>query len=100
MSIPGWSVPQRMPNGLVIGPLSGQMKPVAGPPEGGAEVPSVVVSPGDGAEPLSDACAAWIFAASDALASASAFDSPTSEEICAFVATSARDLLDRAPARE
>jgi hypothetical protein len=29
MSIPGWKPPQRGPNGLVIGPLTGQMKPAA-----------------------------------------------------------------------
>src|SRR2546421_243319 len=38
MSIPGWSVPQRMPKGLVIGPESGQMKPVVG--AAGSEEPA------------------------------------------------------------
>ena len=96
MSMPGWSVPQRMPNGLVIGPLTGQMKPPLGAVVGAGDVASVEPSPLE--ERLAAACAAWICAASCALASASAFDSPTSDEICAFVATSACDLLDRAPA--
>jgi hypothetical protein len=36
MSSPGWSVPQRIPNGLVIGPDTGQIK--AGAPPGGGEL--------------------------------------------------------------
>src|SRR5467141_2821450 len=99
MSMPGWSIPQRMPNGLVIGPLTGQMKPPDGAVVGGAGVVSVVpvvLSPLD--ERAAACAAAWMRAARSALAPASAFDSPTSALICAFVATSACDLLERAPA--
>ena len=66
MSIPGWSVPQRIPNGLVIGPESGQMKPE---PLGAGALDELAAT-----EP---ACAspAWSFAASCALADSSACDS-------------------------
>ena len=78
----------------MIGPLTGQMNPVVGAITGEPEA-SVVPAPLDAREA---ACAAWIRAARSALAAASAFDSPTSASICAFVATSACDLLERAPA--
>ncbi len=81
MSMPGCSVPQRIPNGLVIGPDTGQMKCGA--------------SPGTAGEPseLPES-----FAASAELAAASACDSPTSSWICFFVAASAFDFADFAPA--
>src|SRR5580765_9080796 len=73
MSMPGWTEQspfprQREPNGLVIGPFTGQMNPEA-----------------DGASPLpldtggAVRAAAWIFAASEALTAWSAFASSTND---------------------
>src|SRR4051794_31676876 len=87
MSIPGWSVPQRIPNGLVIGPETGQANPELGA-GGSLEVPD---------EPACSDCE--IFAASCALAAASASDSLISSCTCCFVVTSACDLPARALAR-
>src|SRR6185312_10117858 len=77
-------VPQRIPNGLVIGPESGH-----------ANTPLP-----DGAEPLDDDCEPpdRSFAASSALACSSACDSSISFCTCFFVATSALLLLERASA--
>src|SRR5262245_50367642 len=78
MSIPGWNeqspLPRhRDPNGLVIGPLTGQMKP-----EEDTVVlelpPDAAAVGGGGAGWLS---AAWIFAARSELTACSAFDSWT-----------------------
>ena len=82
MSIPGWSDPQRMPNGLVIGPETGQIR--AMPPFGAcaAGVP-------DPAEPPDSAAlfaAARNRAARVALAAASAWDSLIESCSACFVA--------------
>src|SRR3954465_10853772 len=89
MSIPGWSVPQRIPNGLVIGPDKGHAKPLL---DGGSDdEPAVATLP---------ACVelARSFAASWALADSSAFDSWISSSTCLRVITRARLLSERAPA--
>src|SRR5581483_4107167 len=83
MSMPGWNPPQRGPNGLVIGPWTGQMSPAA---LGVATVPL-----GSSFDP--DA-AARIFASIAALAAWIAFDSSCAACSCAFVSYSACDLLD------
>src|SRR5437868_154695 len=98
MSMPGWSVPQRMPNGLVIGPLTGQMRLAGADDGGGAAVPdeSVVVGP-PSLDERAAASAARIRAARSALADASAWDSWISAACCAFVATRRRDFPLLAP---
>src|SRR3954447_26446069 len=73
MSIPGWNEQSpfprhREPNGLVIGPFTGQMNPDA---EG---VPLLPLAAGGGG---ADLAAAWIFAASEALTAWSALASST-----------------------
>src|SRR5260370_23599850 len=100
MSMPGCSDPQRMPKGLVIGPLTGQRRGPgadegADAPEESVVVPSVAVPELD--ERAADS-AARIRAASSALAEASACDSWIAAASSAFVAASACDFPHRAPA--
>src|SRR5436189_1735542 len=83
MSMPGWKPPQRGPNGLVIGPLTGQMN--WPDPDGGGLAPALA-PPLEDEAPASAACAARIRAASCALTAARAFDSPSSARIWARVA--------------
>src|SRR6266481_1327824 len=87
MSSPGWKLPQRGPNGLVIGPWTGQMKPAA------LGVATVPLGLSDG-----DDVAAGIFASIAALAAEIACDSFTASCSCVFAATSACPLLAFAPA--
>src|ERR687888_672239 len=85
MSIPVCIRPQRMPKGLVTGPLTGQMKPLA---EG-------VESDAGG---LYDeaAWAAWIWAPSEALTRSSAWASPTAARSLALTFPRLIRLLERA----
>src|SRR6478609_5456081 len=89
MSIPGWRVPQRIPNGLVIGPETGQAKPELG--AGSEPLESVLPAEAE----LAWCSDAAIFAASCALADASACDSLISSCTCCFVVTSACDFPAR-----
>src|SRR5919197_1351549 len=95
MSIPSCMRPQRMPNGLVIGPCTGQMSPLA-------ETPLPVESP----DAVLRAWAAWIWAVSCALTCSSPLTSFTNSRSlslidarlcrsCARVETSACWLASR-----
>src|SRR5205823_5847564 len=89
MSMPGWKLPHRGPNGLVIGPFTGQMKPAAL----GVALVVAPVDPSDG-----PAAAARILASICALAASIATDSFCASSSCPFVARSACALLAFAPA--
>src|SRR5438128_7437470 len=82
MSMPGWNPPQRGPNGLVIGPCTGQISPAA------LGVATVPLGLSLGAE-----VAARIFASSAALAAWIASDSLCAARSCAFVSNSAFDFF-------
>src|SRR5579862_3559819 len=80
MSMPGWKPPQRGPNGLVIGPLTGQMSPAALGVAGAEPLPVVLFeSPGP-------ASAARILASMAALAAWIDSDSLIASCSCCFVA--------------
>src|SRR4051812_2123425 len=92
MSMPGWSVPQRIPKGLVIGPETGHAKPELGGGAGSEPPESVLPAEAE----LAWCSDAAIFADSCALAEASACDSLISSCTCCFVVTSACDFPERA----
>ena len=110
MSMPGWNPPQRGPNGLMIGPLTGQLRP-AEPAAGcgllgdGADE-ELVAGAGEGAAEAVVGCvaraaaaalsAARIFASISALAAAVAFDSWIAARSCVRATISATPLPDRA----
>src|SRR5690348_12315532 len=112
MSIPGWNPPQRGPNGLVIGPLTGQIRPELAAGAGADEdAADVVAGASDdveaGAEEDAVGCAAAraasaarsaarILASISALAAAVAFDSSMADCSCARATIRAMDL----PARD
>src|SRR5579884_480731 len=88
MSMPGWKLPQRGPNGLVTGPLTGQIRPAADG-VGGEEL----VEPlGDDAA-ASRACAARI-------ASPSAAEAACSWLISSAIARSCAESFERLAACE
>src|SRR5438045_1985557 len=110
MSMPGWNPPQRGPNGLVIGPLTGQISPAepaagCGLLGGGADE-ALVAGAGEGADEVVAGCAARaaaaalsaarIFASISALAAAVALDSWIAARSCLRATISATPLLDRA----
>src|SRR5437764_14235812 len=80
MSRPGWSVPHRIPKGLVIGPETGQANPELGGGAGSEPLESVL--PADAEAELAWCSLAAIFADSCALAAASACDSLLSSCTC------------------
>src|SRR5690349_6714610 len=113
MSIPGWNPPQRGPNGLVIGPLTGQIRPELLAAGSGADAGAgdVVAGAADDVEAGTEedvvGCAAAraasaarsaarILASISALAAAVAFDSSMADCSCARATIRATDL----PARD
>src|SRR5579872_4419145 len=99
MSMPGWKPPQRGPNGLVIGPLTGQIRPAwlgaaavpAAVPVVVAALPSPLVVVVVEAL-LAAASAARMRASSRALAAWIAFDSWIADRSWAWASSSASDL--------